>query len=141
MDEQKMILEILKGAYDDCDLETADLEDLAYDLYWSVYDDEEPLTEILNIVYQYEEFWRSYDIKIDVGRQCLIYSAIVNRLERNEKNAKRLYESFSSYRDLTGFYSLMDDFDEWLTKEELDNVLEIAKQTFVKPIWEHYVKK
>ena len=116
-----------------------ELRDFAEDLYESVFVDECDLNDILTMVYYFEEQMRAEGANIEFGKQCVIYEEILRLLDRNETNAKRLYDSFLLYQDLQAFSLLMDTYDSWLTKEERNNVLEIGKETFLKCIWEDYV--
>lgn len=134
-----IIYNILKDDYIDCDIPENELRDFAEDLYESVFDDDGDLNDILTMVYYFEEQMKAEGATIEVGKQCVIYEEILRGLDRNEATAKRLYDSFLSYQDLLAFSLLMDTYDCWLTKEERDNVLEIAKRSFIEFVWEDYV--
>lgn len=134
------VLEIVKEVYDDCDICEYDLEDLAQELEESVFDDENELGDIFSIVTIFEEQQReTEEVEIEFGRACAVYSQILNLLPVNEENARRLYKSYLNYCDIDGFGLLMDEFDEWLTEEEKQTVLQIAKENFISCIWEPYV--
>ena len=74
-----------------------------------------------------------------LGRQCIIYLQIINQLDINEENAKRLYESFICYHDCQAFSYLMNEYEEWLTQEQRDEILSIAREVFIESVWEDYV--
>lgn len=134
----KIIYGILRDEYSDYDIPEENLREFAEELYESVFVDECELNDILSIVYYYEEQMRAEGATIEVGRQCVIYEVILRYLDRNETNARRLYDSFLSYHDVMAFVLLMDTFDVWLTQEEWDEVLEIGKKCFIKSVWESY---
>lgn len=140
MDEnERKVYEVLQDAYEGCGIPDEELRGFAVDLSDEVFIDECRLNDIFCSVACFEEQMRMEDIEIDIGMQCAVYAGILNCLERNEMNAKRVYESYLEYRDISAFYDLMIDYAEWLTEEERAKVLEIAKVTFMEEIWKQYV--
>ena len=94
-----LVYSILKDEYKDCDISNDDIMEFAQQLNESVFVENCDLNDILILVYEFEEAMRAEGAIIDIGRQCIIYLQIINYLDVNEENAKRLYESFICYHD------------------------------------------
>ena len=97
------------------------------------------LTDIFLIVDSFESSMKRQGAKIAGGEEYYVYDFVLSILDINEKSARMVYENFLDIQVASAFYMLMDDFNEWLTKEEIDNVLELARDVFDKEIWESYV--
>lgn len=134
-----LVYGILKDEYKDCDISDDDIIQFAHQLNESVFVENCDLNDILNIVYEFEEAMRSKGAKIEIGRQCIIYLQIINYLDINEENAKRLYESFICYHDCQAFSYLMNEYEEWLTQEQRNEILSIARDVFIESVWKDYV--
>lgn len=113
--------------------------EFAQQLNESVFVENCDLNDILILVYEFEEAMRAEGAAIEVGRQCIIYLQIINYLEVNEENAKRLYESFVCYHDCQAFSLLMNEYEEWLSQEQRNEILSIAREVFIESVWEDYV--
>ena len=134
-----LVLTAVKDEYDDCDISDEDLLNFARRLNRDYFAGDDDLNGILNDVYYFEEAMRAKGAVIEVGRQCSIYDRIINYLDVNEKNAKRLYESFMGYHDCQAFIYLMNEYEEWITKEQRKEILDIAREMFIESVWEDYV--
>lgn len=134
-----LVYSILKDEYKDCDISNDDIMEFAQQLNESVFVENCDLNDILILVYEFEEAMRAEGAIIDIGRQCIIYLQIINYLDVNEENAKRLYESFICYHDCQAFSLLMNEYEEWLTQEQRDEILTIAHGVFIESVWEDYV--
>lgn len=134
-----LILDILKDVYEDCNISDDDFTWFAKQLNEYVFVEKCRLNDILVLAYDFEEYMRSEGVVIDVGRQCAIYDRIIEYLDVNEENSKRLYDSFLEYRDCQAFSCLMNEFSEWLTKEQREEILAIAREEFIESVWEDYV--
>lgn len=134
-----LVLSIIKDEYKDCDISNEDIISFAKYLNNQVFIEDCDLNDILFMVYNFEESMRDEGVVIDIGRQCCIYDCIINILEINEENAKRLYESFLGYHDCQAFSYLMNEFEEWITKEQREEILSIAREMFIESVWEDYV--
>lgn len=132
------IFDTLKTIYEDCNISKKDLFVLANHLNNYYFLDNGRLNDILNDVYYFEEGMRAKGIKINIGRQCSIFAQLVHYLELNEENAMRLYESFLSYYDIEVFYTLMEYCEEWLTEEQKNKIMAIAKKNFIEEIWSEF---
>lgn len=130
---------MLKDVYIDCNIHNEDIVRFAIYLNNYIFIENGDLTEILSIVYDFEEAMRNRGAVIDIGRQCSIYDRIINCLAMNEENAKRLYESFLCYHDCQAFSLLMNEYEEWLSQEQRDEILSIAREVFIECVWEDYV--
>lgn len=130
---------ILKDEYKDCDISDDDIMQCAQRLNDDVFVENCDLNDILNLVYEFEEAMRAKGAIIEIGRQCIIYLQIINHLDINEENAKRLYESFICYHDCQAFSYLMSEYEEWLTQEQRDEILSIARDVFIESVWKDYV--
>lgn len=134
-----LLYAILKDEYKDCDISDDDIMEFAQQLNESVFVENCDLNDILILVYEFEEAMRAEGAAIEVGRQCIIYLQIINYLEVNEENAKRLYESFVCYHDCQAFSLLMNEYEEWLSQEQRNEILSIAREVFIESVWEDYV--
>lgn len=134
-----LLYSILKDEYKDCDISDGNIMEFAQQLNESVFVENCDLNDILILVYEFEEEMRAEGAIIDVGRQCIIYLQIINYLDVNEENAKRLYESFVCYHDCQAFSLLMNEYEEWLSQEQRDEILSIAREVFIESVWEDYV--
>lgn len=76
---------------------------------------------------------------IDYSKEYYIFSAVINMLNVDNANAQRLYESFLEYNDIGVFDLLMGIDEKFLSAEQRRRVLDIAKDTFEKPLWENYI--
>lgn len=138
-DNLNIIYGIIKDEYADCGVAAEYAFGLAEEIYGAVFKDGENLNAVLSYVYEFEECMRLKGVKIGCGRQCVIFDGVVRLLDINANNAKRLYESFEWYRDVLVFDLLMNEYEEFLTKEQRENLLETARETFVPEVWESYV--
>lgn len=137
--DMTLLYSILKDEYKDCDISDGNIMEFAQQLNESVFVENCDLNDILILVYEFEEEMRAEGAIIDVGRQCIIYLQIINYLDVNEENAKRLYESFVCYHDCQAFSLLMNEYEEWLSQEQRDEILSIAREVFIESVWEDYV--
>lgn len=133
-----LVLSEVKAEYDDCNISDEDLLNFARRLNRDYFVGDDELNGILNDVYRFEEAMRAKGANIEVGRQCSIYERIINNLDVNEKNAERLYESFMGYHDCQAFSYLMNEYEEWITKEQRKEILDIAREVFIESVWEDY---
>lgn len=133
-----LVYNILKDEYKDCNISDEDVRRFAVQLNNYAYIENYDLNDILLIVYEFEESMRAKGAIIEVGRQCSIYEKIVRYLDRTAANAKRLYESFLFYRDCLVFDFLMNEYEEWLTKEQRAEILSIAREVFIESVWKDY---
>ena len=134
-----IVYSILKDEYKDCNISDDDIMQFAQQLNESVFVENCDLNDILILAYEFEEAMRGKGAIIEVGRQCIIYLQIINHLDINEENAKRLYESFVCYHDCQAFSFLMNEYEEWLSQEQRDEILSIAREVFIESVWEDYV--
>lgn len=138
-DDLTIVYAILKDEYKDCDISDEDIMQFAQQLNDYVFVENCDLNDILILVYEFEEVMRDKGVIIEVGRQCVIYLQIINHLDINEENAKRLYESFIGYHDCQAFSYLMNEYEEWITQEQREEILSIAREVFIESVWEDYV--
>lgn len=140
IDEHLMLVfNILKDEYMDCAISNEDIMQFAKHLNNRVFVENCDLNDILFTVYNFEESMRSEGVVIDIGRQCSVYDSIINILDFNEENAQRLYESFLGYHDCQAFSYIMNEFEEWITSEQREKALSIAREVFIGSVWEDYV--
>lgn len=130
---------ILKDEYKDCNLSDEGIMQFAQWLKHYVFVKNCNLNDILIIVHEFEEAMRAKGAIIEIGRQCIIYLQIINHLDINEENAKRLYESFLGYHDCQVFSYLMNEYEEWITQEQREEIISIAREVFIESVWEDYV--
>ena len=104
------VLSVIKDEYEDCGISNNDIRLFAKQLNNRIFIKNRDLNDILFMVYNFEDAMRYGGVVIDIGRQCRIYNHIINILEINEGNAKRLYESFLGYHDCQAFSYLMNEF-------------------------------
>lgn len=134
------ILRILTDEYGDRAAEKDDLRDLANDLARIVCDCAFRLNNAMSLVNCFEEeMRRENEIEIEIGRAWAVFTEMIGLLECNERNARRLYESFREFCDPTVFRALMGAYDKWLTKEEKSEVLQVGKENFDRIVWEQYI--
>lgn len=138
-DTLELMQGVLKDVYSDCDVPEADLVEFARELDTYLFEQDGDLFDILDMVYRFEQYMRSQGVTINVGRQCMVHLCIINTLDRNEFEAQRLYESFLGYHDVQSFSFLMEDYRDWLTQKQVDEILEIAKDCFIEEVWRDYV--
>lgn len=138
-DDLTLVYRMLKNEYKDCNLSDEDIMRFANYLSNYIFVEKGDLNDTLSIVYNFEESMRDKGAVIEIGRQCNIYLQIINYLDFNEENAKRLYESFLYYHDCQAFSYLMNEFEEWITPEQRDGILSIARDVFIESVWKDYV--
>lgn len=138
----KVLCDILKEVdedYAEYNVTNEDKVRLAMELYDSIFVKGEDLNQIFCIVGEFEQE-QQYDGKeIDVSPECVIFSAIVNALKVDKFNAQRLYDSFLEYNEVGVFGLLMSVYDQFLSDEQRQNVLQIAKGTFDDVVLDGYV--
>lgn len=135
----EIVEEILESEYKDFGISDDDIMQFAKRLNNYIFVKNGRLNDILFIVYNFEEAMREKGAVIQIGRQCRIYDRIINLLNMNEENAERLYESFLGYQDVLAFSFLMNEFEEWITKEQREEILSIAREVFIECVWKDYV--
>lgn len=138
-EDLSLVYDILKDEYKDCAISDEDIMQFAQQLNESVFVENCDLNDILILVYEFEEAMRAEGAIIDIGRQCIIYLQIIHYLDVNEENARRLYESFICYHDCQAFSLLMNEYEEWLSQEQRDEILSIAREVFIESVLEDYV--
>ena len=63
-----------------------------------------------------------------------------NRLRRRRiANAQRMFTSFMGYHDVQAFNYLMNEYREYLSAEQIEDILKVAKEAFVEDVWESYI--
>ena len=129
-DSIKKVYDILKNIYNDCNINERTLKEFAEELADYIFLDEYELNEIFIMTSNFESNMREKGVEINYSKEFYVFSSIVDCLEHNEMNAKRVFNSFIDYNDLNLFFDLMTDYREFLTKEEIDEIIEIAKSTF-----------
>lgn len=138
-ESMSLLYRILKDTYSNCTVTDDDLRWFADVLNERVFVEKCDLNDILDIVYDCEEDMRSRGAVIEVGKQCVIYEQIIRYLDEDEENAKRFYESFLYYHDCLAFSLLMGEYEDFLTKEQREEILSIAREAFIEELWKHYV--
>ena len=143
MEKLDLIFSALKDDYDGWEalgVSDGDLYDLAEELYDLIYVDKGSLCEIMNIAYCFEQEFVDEDSEKNgfYSNEWYVFSSMIDLLDHNEENAKRLYETFLKFHDIGVFNTLMIWYDEWLTKEQRKEIMSIARGAFDKIIWEDY---
>ena len=133
------VLRAIEEEYSDCKISDDDKEAIAVKLYNHIFVNDGDINDILWAVYAFEKRMRAKGITIEVGRQCSVYSSLINFLEINEKNAQRMFTSFMGYHDVQAFNYLMNEYREYLSAEQTEDILEVAKEAFVEDVWESYI--
>lgn len=68
---------------------------------------------------------------------------IVNLLLKKEVKGLEYFFADSTedmcYHDCQAFSLLMNEYEEWLSKEQRDEILSIAREVFIESVWEDYV--
>lgn len=137
--ELDKIIGTLLFAYSGSDIPELDVLELASDLHVMVFEEKRPLTEIICAVGEFEQDKKEEGIEIKYSQLNYIYDDILHMLKPNRENAKRLYDSFFEYVSSTAFCLLMEDFEEWLTYKEVEEVWKLGTNTFDEAIWKIYV--
>ena len=137
--ELNRIIGTLLFAYSGSDIPEADVLGLASELYGMVFEEKRLLTDIILAVGEFEEDKREEGIEIKYSQLDYIYDNILHMLTPNRENAKRLYDSFFEYLSATAFCLMMEDFEEWLTYKEVEEVWKLGTMTFDEAIWKQYV--
>jgi len=136
-DNLSFVYAMLKVNYSDCIVKDDDLRWFAAILNDSVFVEKCDLDEIFNIVYECEEYMRGEGAVIEVRQQYSIYGDIIQYLDCNEENAKRLYECFLWFNDPLAFGLLMGKYKEWITPQQRLEILSIACECFTESAWEN----
>lgn len=134
----KALVEVLKSVYDGCEIDEYELEMFAADLCDYFFDEQGEINDIFTMVECFENQMRDDGAHIENDKQLDVYYNVINLLEVNESNAKRLCESFSQFTEIQCFILIMEEFRDVLTKEQEKSVMDIAKRTFLPFIWEPY---
>lgn len=121
----EQITQILKDVYED-KLSDDTLYPFAEDLYESIFVCEYDLDDILSIVFEYES-----EMELDFSEVYYVFCELIDLLENNEANARRLYQSFMYEFDcLHTFVKLYNEYSKYLSKKELAKAKEKAFGTF-----------
>ena len=137
--ELDKIIGTLLFAYSGSDISEADVLGFASELYGMVFEEKRLLTDIILAVGEFEEDKKKEGIEIKYSQIDYIYDDILHMLKPNRENAKRLYDSFFEYLSTTAFCLMMEDFEEWLTYKEVEEVWKLGTTTFDEAIWKQYV--
>jgi len=129
----------LKNLYKDAKIPNKYIVELARWLYDEYFIGDGVLSEILDGVYYFEKDMRLMGIKIDGGRQFMVYWTLINILPIDKRNADRLYDCFLSIHDLQAFCFLMNEYEDFITEEQRAEILEVARQFYDESVWEEYV--
>lgn len=125
------VLDTLKKEYANCkNVSERGIENFAQPLYEHVFVERGPLNEILDMVASFENMERVKGATIEFSRQPSIYLSFVNYFDYDEETARRLYESFLGYHEYEVFDRLTNEYGEWLTQEEIERIIEIARKAF-----------
>ena len=133
--EQKSeeIKEIITDIYKD-KMSDEILYPFAEDLYESLFVCEYSLDDILAIIFEYES-----EMNLEFSEVSYVFGKLIDLLENNEINARRLYESFMNDFDcLDTFVKLYKEYVVYLSEEELSKAKEKAFGTFDKFTLELY---
>lgn len=133
------ILKVVCEEYEGSGIAYDDKVALAGRLYDHVFVECGSLNEVFCIVMEFEQEQHDMGNTIDYSKEYYIFSAVINMLNVDNANAQRLYESFLEYNDIGVFDLLMGIDEKFLSAEQRRRVLDIAKDTFEKPLWENYI--
>ncbi|MDE6442774.1 MAG: hypothetical protein K2L12_08505 [Clostridia bacterium] len=129
----KQIEQVLKDVYED-KISDDTFNPFAEDLYDSVFLCEYDLEDIFAIVFTYEA-----EIELEFSEVYYVFCQLIDLLEINEINARRLYKSFMDEFDcLETFVKLYNECSEYLSKIELAKAKEKAFGTFDRLTLELY---
>ena len=93
---------------------------LADELYVSMFEEKNELEDLLAIIFEYEQRVGMEDSQWDA-----VFPSLLDLLECDRQSAVRLYNNFMECLELFDtFMKLVNEFDAYLTKEELDAVIE-----------------
>ena len=107
-----------------------DIDGLAEDLHFSVFECGFSLDDIFTTVYKYEE-----EANIECSRGFYVFCCIIDLLENGEETAEILYDCFMYHWDILEiFLKLYYENDEYISEEKLQKAKEKALQVFDKEI-------
>lgn len=110
----EQIVQILKGVYKD-KMSNETLNSFAEDLYDSLFVCEYDLDDITAIIFEYES-----EMGLEFSEFYYVFCELIDLLENNETNARRLYDSFMNDFDCLGtFVKLYNENAEYISAEEL----------------------
>ncbi len=118
------IKDILAGQYEDIPEYIAD--GYAKELYNVVVNCKIGLMDVLEIAMDYEVMFIE-DIEKFTSCGCNIFTEIIELLEDGPETAQRLYQCLTEFYDPTAFVKLINDNKRWLTREQIDDLIEISK--------------
>lgn len=135
--KKEEIYEMLKFAYEEDNVPDKDLRYFAEELYDHVFVEKGSLVAVTALVEIFEDNLSDDGIKIDIPNDCYIFTEMVRMLDRNSKNAQRLYKTFLECNDFDVFELLMTTYRKWLTEDQIREIKEIAMgffdKTLIKP--------
>ena len=65
---------------------------------------------------------------------------LIDQLEENELNAKRLLEYLASYHSYPGFNRVIMSFDKYIPRGQRNRLLKEGKRIFIKKLTKHWQK-
>lgn len=127
--KMEQILSTLHGEYAG-KMSEKTIKRFAGDLYESLFVDNYYLADIFAIVEEYENMANIKD-----SQALYIFICMIDLLDNNEVNAKRLYNSFMHEIQLWDtFVKLIEDNAEYLSGEELEEVKNEGMRIFDKQL-------
>ena len=143
MKKLDLIFSELKDTYTDwrvCVVPEKDLYQFAEELYHYVFESKKRLLTVMELTSNFERYYIEKNGKHGNCRtnEYYVFFSVMEFLDHNEENAQRLYETFLEFNDIGVFSTLMDYYYEWLTKEQIEKLMSIARGAFDKFVWEPY---
>ena len=123
------IKEILREEYEG-EMSEEDIDGLAGDLHFSVFECEFSLDDVFTTVFQYEE-----EAELECTKSFYVFCAIIDLLDNCEKTAEILYDTFMYHWDILEiFLKLYYENDEYISEEKLQKAKKKALCVFDKEI-------
>lgn len=142
MEKLNSVYSALKSEYKDWNISDSDLRNFAESLYDHVFVQKGRLLEIFVFVSNFEEMimWNDGDNDNNeyISNECYVFDDMIDLIDACKENTERLYNTFLEFRDPNLFSTLMTKFDEWLTNEQKEELMSIARGEFDKIIWDMY---
>ncbi len=133
------VTKMLNDVYCEGNIPQPEIVKFAEELLDIILDDNLCLNDVFIMGYEFESKMQAMGFQFESNNDWVVFHSVLELLERNEQNAKRLVDSYLDYQAPDTFETIMMGFSNFLTQEDRLKILNIAIETLDEHLWEDYV--
>ena len=133
------VTKMLNDVYCEGNIPQPEIVKFAEELLDIIRDDNLCLNDVFIMGYEFESKMQAMGFRFESNNDWVVFHSVLELLERNEQNAKRLVDSYLDYQAPDTFETIMGGFSKFLTQKDRLNIMNIAIETLDEQLWKDYV--